>query len=300
MTYSIVARDPATGQLGVAVQSHWFSVGPIVPWAEAGVGAVATQALVDPAYGPRGLELMRAGTSAPDALAKLVAEDESADVRQVAMADAAGNVAVHTGDKCIAAAGHHIGGSFSAQANMMLRDTVWDAMASAFEESDGELTDRLLAALDAAEAEGGDIRGRQSAAILVVAGENTGKPWEDRLVDLRVEDHADPLPELRRLLALHRAYVHMDRFDQAQEAGDDVAAWVEVTEAERFAPDNQEIAFWKAQALALAGREDEARQILARLYRRNPDWAELLRRLPAAGLFDVEPDLLERLAAPPG
>lgn len=204
-TYSIVARDPQTGDMGVAVQSHWFSVGSVVSWAEAGVGAVATQSFVDPAYGPLGLELMRAGKSAPEALAALLAADDQREVRQVGMVDATGGLATHTGTKCIPAAGSRIGSDFVVQANLMDRETVWPAMARAFESTRGDLADRLLAALDAAETEGGDIRGRQSAALLVVKGQASGAPWADRIFDLRVEDHLEPLQELRRLVLVHRA-----------------------------------------------------------------------------------------------
>lgn len=206
MTYSIVARDPISGALGVAVQSCYFSVGAVVPWAEAGVGVVATQSFVDPAYGPLGLELMRRGNSAPEALRMLVAADPDAACRQVALLDAAGRVAVHTGEGCLAAAGHQIGEQVSAQANLMARKTVWGAMIERFEKTSGELATRLLAALDAAEDEGGDRRGKQSAALLVVRAQPTGKPWVDRVVDLRVEDHSDPVNELKRLFVLHRQY----------------------------------------------------------------------------------------------
>ena len=252
MTYSIIACDAQTGQLGVAVQSHYFSVGPVVPWATAGVGAVATQATVEPAYGPGGLRLMAAGLSAPEALAELVAADQSSAVRQVAMVDARGAVAAHTGRKCIAAAGHVTGRGYSCQANMMLNDTVWAAMDTAYVGAHGDLATRLLAALLAAEAEGGDIRGRQSAAMLVVAGIDTGKPWPagDVIVDLRVEDHPDPLGELGRLLDLQRAYDHAEEFDRREESGDTEGAWEAIQAAERLAPDNVELRFWKAVTLA--------------------------------------------------
>lgn len=295
MTYSIVARSPDSGQMGVAVQSHWFSVGPVVAWGQAGVGVVATQALAEPAYGPRGLERMADGASAPDALASLLAEDPAADVRQVAMVDTQGRAAVHTGARAIPAAGHHLGDGFSCQANMMWSDTVWDAMAAAFEAGRGELSDRLASALRAAEGEGGDIRGRQSAAILVVAAEATGDPTLDRPVDLRVEDHADPLTELDRLLRLHKAYFHMNLFDEAMERGDEDAAWRQISAAESLAKDNIEITFWKAVALASLGREDEARELFARCAAHDPGWPELLRRLPGVGLFPDDPDLIRRL-----
>ncbi|MGE0681099.1 MAG: DUF1028 domain-containing protein [Candidatus Binatia bacterium] len=206
MTYSIVARDPDSGAVGVAVQSCYFSVGAVVPWAEAGVGAVATQSFVDPSYGPLGLELMRCGKSAPDALQALVAHDPGAAYRQVAMIDMMGRVAVHTGERCLEAAGHCVGEHVVAQANLMARETVWGAMIEAFERTEGDLATCFLAALDAAEREGGDRRGKQSAAMLIVRSQPTGKLWLDRVVDLRVEDHAEPIDELKRLLALHREH----------------------------------------------------------------------------------------------
>ena len=187
-TFSIVARDPATGELGVAVQSHWFSVGSIVAWAEAGVGAVATQSFVDPSYGKNGLDLMRSGKSAPDSLRELLAKDEGREVRQVAMIDAQGRVDGFTGKNDIQAAGHIVGTNFSVQANLMLNDKVWPAMARAFENSKGDLAERMLAALDAAQLAGGDIRGKQSAALIVVTGKPTGQAWKDRTFDLRVDD----------------------------------------------------------------------------------------------------------------
>jgi uncharacterized Ntn-hydrolase superfamily protein len=215
-TFSIVARDPATGEMGVAVQSHWFSVGSIVTWAEAGVGAIATQSFVDPGYGLKGLELMRKGTPAAVALDRLVAEDKQPDGRQVAMIDAQGRVAAYTGKSAIAAAGHHVGNQFAVQANMMANAKVWPAMAAAYQSTKGDLADRLLAALEAAQAAGGDLRGRQSAAILVVKGTSTGRPWAgaDRVFDLRVDDHPQPITELRRLVRLQRAYAHANHGDE--------------------------------------------------------------------------------------
>ncbi|MDH3745921.1 MAG: DUF1028 domain-containing protein, partial [Acidobacteriota bacterium] len=213
-TYSIVARDPATGELGVAVQSHWFSVGSVVTWAEAGVGAVATQSFVEVSYGPLGLELMKAGKTASEALEALLAVDSNRAVRQVAMVDRHGNVAVHTGESCISEAGHSLGEQFSTQANLMARDTVWGAMAEAYKNAEGDLAARLMAALEAGEAEGGDIRGKQSAAILIVPGESQGAPWRERKVDLRVEDYPQPLEELGRLLRIQRAYQHMNHGDE--------------------------------------------------------------------------------------
>lgn len=294
-TYSIVARDPATGQLGAAVQSHWFSVGALVPWVEAGVGAVATQSFVDPSYGPLGLALMRSGRAAPDALAGLLAADGGREVRQVAMIDAQGRVAAHTGKRCIAEAGHRVGKDYSVQANLMASDRVWPAMAKAFEEAKGDLADRMLAALDAAQAAGGDIRGQQSAALVVVSGKPTGRPWEDRLFDLRVEDAPRPLEELRRLVGVARAYGHMNAGDLAVERQDVAAATREYGAAEKLLPGSAEVVYWHAVALAVAGRVDEALPLFARAFALDPSWRILTPKLPAAGLLPDDAALLRRI-----
>ncbi|MGH9831394.1 MAG: DUF1028 domain-containing protein [Blastocatellia bacterium] len=300
-TYSIVARDPETGQLGVAVQSNWFSVGAIVPWAEAGVGAVATQSFVEPAYGPLGLALMRAGKSAPDALKSLLAGDAQASVRQVAMIDAQGRVATHTGEHCIVAAGHRAGANFSAQANLMLKDTVWDAMARAFENTKGELVDRLMAALDAAQAEGGDIRGKQSAAIIVVSGKPTGRSWADRLFDLRVEDHPEPVVELKRLVKLQRAYNHMNAGDEFFGKGEVAGALREYASAERLAPENIEMVFWHAVTLVNAKRVEEALPLFKRVFAADRNWATLTPRLPKSKLLPDDPKIIQQiLSVAPG
>lgn len=299
-TYSIVARDPDTGEMGVAVQSHWFSVGPLVPWAEAGVGAVATQSFVDPSYGPLGLEMMRAGRTAGQALAGLLESDEHPEVRQVAMVDADGNVAAHTGEGAIEAAGHRTGESYSVQANLMLSSTVPDAMARAFEASEGDLAERMLAALEAAEGEGGDIRGKQSAAILIVRGESTGRPWADRVLDLRVEDHPEPVVELRRLVHLGRAYARMNAGDDALTQGDVEAALGHYAAAEAMVPDeatNGEMAFWHAVTLVGVDRVDEALPLFRRAFAQDPHWRELLPRLVRAGQFPDDPELVERILA---
>ena len=298
-TYSIVARDPATGELGVAVQSHWFSVGSIVTWAEAGVGAVATQSFVDPGYGPRGLELMRRGIPAPEALAELVAKDAQRDGRQVAMIDASGRVSAYTGTSAIAAAGHYVGRDFSVQANMMANDTVWPAMRAAFESTKGDLAERMLAALEAAEQAGGDVRGRQSAAILVVKAKGTGRPWAgaDRVFDLRVEDHPAPVGELRRLMRLQRAYAHANRGDELMTERNVDLALKEYEAASRLAPEIVELPFWHAVSLASIGREAEAMPIFKAVFSKEPVWAELLERLPAAGLFPNDRALIARIRA---
>ena len=280
----------------MAVQSHFFGVGPVVSWAEAGVGAVATQSLVEPAYGPRGLRLMGPRKSAPEALDQLVSDDEGEDVRQVAMVDSGGRVAVHTGTRCIAHAGHAIGEQVSAQANMMERDTVPRSMIRAYSETRGEpLADRMLAALQAAEQEGGDVRGRQSAAMVVVAGRSTGSPVGDKPIDLRVEDHRDPVGELRRLVGLNRAYAHASAGDDAAGEGDMETALAEYETAHRAQPDNIELAFWHALALAGTGREEEAVRMLRPVFDANAGWVELLKRLPAAGLFPDDAELIGRL-----
>jgi uncharacterized Ntn-hydrolase superfamily protein len=298
-TYSIVARDPKTGELGVAVQSHWFSVGSIVTWAEAGVGAVATQSFVDPAYGPRALELLKRGVPAPDALAQLVAADAQRDVRQVAVVDAQGRVAAHTGAKAIAAAGQHVGAQFSVQANLMANAKVWPAMAVAYEGATGDLADRLLAALDAAESVGGDIRGRQSAAILVVKPTSSGRPWAgaDRLFDLRVDDQPAPLVELRRLVRLQRAYNRANRGDELMSEQKVEAALKEYAAAAEIAPEIVELPFWHAVTLASIGRETEAAPIFRAVFAKEPAWADLVPRLPASGLLPDDKGLVERIVA---
>lgn len=294
-TYSIVARDPETGQLGVAVQSHWFSVGPIVPWAEAGVGAVATQSIVEISYGPLGLELMRAGKSAPDALKALLATDPQADYRQVAMIDAQGRVAAHTGELCIGEAGHRVGNQYSVQANLMLKNTVWDAMARAFETTRGDLADRLLAALEAAENEGGDIRGRQSAALIIVSGKPTGRRWEDRLFDLRVDDHPHPVAELKRLVRLKRAYDHMNKGDEYFARQDIEGALREYAAAEALVPDNVEMIFWHAVTLVNAKRVDEALPLFTKVFAADRNWATLVPRLPRSKLLPDDPQVIRKI-----
>jgi uncharacterized Ntn-hydrolase superfamily protein len=296
-TFSIVARDPNTGELGVAVQSHWFSVGPIVPWAEAGVGAIATQSFVDSSYGPLGLALMRAGRSAPEALKALLAGDEGREVRQVAMIDALGRVDAWTGKNDIQAAGHHVGKDYSVQANLMMNDRIWPAMAAAFEATKGDLAERMLAALDAAQAAGGDIRGRQSAALIVVSGKPTGQAWKDRVFDLRVDDSAEPLKELRRLVTLQRAYNHMNAGDLAVEKKDNEGALREYGAAEQLVPDNAEMIYWHAVALVNMGRVEESLPLFKRVFALDRNWIELTPRLPRSGLLPNDPKLIERIVA---
>lgn len=328
-TFSIVARDSQTGEMGVAVQSHWFSVGSIVTWAEAGVGAIATQSFVEPAYGQKGLELMRNGKSAPEALMQLLKDDNARNVRQVAFIDSQGRVAAWTGARDIQSAGDivgkppsgdvksqkieaapndgtvHIGEGFSVQANMMLNDRIWPAMDKAFTETKGELVDRMLAALDAAQAAGGDIRGKQSAAIIIVKAKSTGQPWKDRVFDLRVDDAPLPLKELRRLVALQRAYNHMNAGDLATEKGDKEGALREYSAAEKIAsttPDVpasrlNEMRYWHAVALVNMGRVPEALPIFKQVFTADKNWAIMTPRLPKVGQLPDDPKVLAQIMA---
>ncbi|HYI11810.1 MAG TPA: DUF1028 domain-containing protein [Thermoanaerobaculia bacterium] len=315
-TYSIVARDPATGQMEVAVQSHWFAVGQVVPWAEAGVGAVATQSFADPTYGKLGLELLRAGKGAPETLRALLAGDAACEVRQVGVVDANGSVATFTGSRdivaaggiasnatatqtieCGAAGGTLIAGKdFAVQANLMENDKVWPAMAKAYAESKGDLAERMLAALDAAQSVGGDIRGKQSAALIVVNARSSGRAWQDRAFDLRVDDHVQPLAELRRLVALQRAYNHMNAGDLAVEHKDVEGALREYAAAEKIAattpgiPQSRvaEMTYWHAVSLVNMNRLEEALPLFARAFALEPSWRELTPRLPKSGLLPEE------------
>lgn len=322
-TFSIVARDPETGQMGVAVQSHWFSVGQVVPWAEAGVGAIATQSFVDPSYGKLGLELLRAGKAAPETLRALLGTDASCEVRQVGIVDANGTVATFTGAKDIVAAGGiagsatssnvvqcgahggtlHVGKDFAVQANLMANDKVWPAMAKAYAESKGDLAERMLAALDAAQAVGGDIRGKQSAALIVVNAKSTGRSWQDRLFDLRVDDNPTPLAELRRLVTLQRAYNHMNAGDLAVEHKDNVAALREYKAAEEIAASTAgippsrlaEMTYWHAVALVNMNRVDESLPLFAKAFAIESGWRELTPRLVNSGLLPDDAQTIARI-----
>ena len=292
-TFSIVARDPQTGEMGVAVQSHYFSVGPSVPWAEAGVGAVATQSLVLVDYGPDGLALMKKGRTAQQALDQLVKADSGRAGRQVAMVDARGNVAAWTGAGCIPDAGNHSGAQYSVQANLMANDKVWPAMAKAYESAKGDLAERMLRALEAAQAAGGDIRGRQSAAIVVVRTKSSGKPWADRVMDLRVEDSPEPIKELRRLVRLRRAYNLEDAGDNAISAKRPDEALKMYEQAMTLAPDVVELQFWAAVSMYTNDRESEALKLFHRVFEREARWVPLVPRLAKAGLF---PDDANKIA----
>lgn len=295
-TYSVVAIDEKTGDMGVAVQSHWFSTGTLVIWGEAGVGVVATQSFVNPAFGPEGLRLMKEGMKPELALKQMLALDEGKAVRQVALLNAKGEVAAHTGKQCIEAAGHITGEGYSVQANLMEKESVWPAMAKTFEENKTlPLAERIIATLEAAQNEGGDIRGKQSAALLIVSAENSGQPWVDRKIDLRVDDHQNPVRELKRLLKVHRAYEHMNKGDLAMEHGDAATAMKEYTAAENMFPDNIEMKFWHAVTLSNMGKVDEALPLFKKVFERNLKWKTLLGRLPKSGVLLVEEGDLKRI-----
>ncbi len=294
-TYSIVARDERTGEIGAGVQSHWFSVGTVVPWALAGVGAVVTQSFTNPAFGPEGLKLLSEGTTPKNAVEEMVAKDEGRDFRQLAIIDSQGRSYAHTGRKCVAEAGHISGKNFSVQANMMLNDTVWGAMAEAFETSGGPLADRIVKAMQAAEAEGGDARGRQSAALVVVKSKGTGEVWKDRLVDLRVDDNRDPMKELARLLKVHRAYESMDAGDAALEKGEMSAALKHYSNAEKLFPRNEEMVFWHAVGLANNGRFDDSIPLFTKAFSKNSNWRLMVPRLIVNGTLRVSEGQLQAL-----
>jgi len=296
-TYSIVARDAATGQIGAAVQSHWFSVGSIVIWAEPGIGAVATQSFVEPSYGPLGLQRMRAGESAEQALNALLMLDEHTDVRQIGMVDSQGVVANHTGENAITEFCDIAGDEFTVQANMMWKPTVCSAMKTAFENSEGDLAERMMTALEAAQAEGGDIRGKQSVALLVVSGDDSEPAWGGRIFDLRIEDHAEPLLEMRRLLTMARAYQLMNKGDEHMTNGEVADAIEAYSGAEALVPDSHEMVFWHAATLAADGRVDESLPLFAKAFEMWPLWRELVQRLPASGLLPDDPELMQKILA---
>ncbi len=294
-TYSIVCYDSASGQFGAAVQSHWFKVGDVI-WAEPGVGAVATQSLADFTYGHLGLEMLKMGKSPVRALAGLIESDPNSDVRQVAIIDK-DTVAVHTGSKCIAEAGHYAGHHYSVQANLMQNNTVWKAMADAYESTQGDLAERMMAALEAAQAEGGDIRGKQSAAMIVVRGEPTGQSWRDHLVDLRVDDSPTPLVELRRLLNINRAYDFMNAGDEYLAEGKLVEAQEAYEMAATLIPGNVEILFWYAATLVEIGEVERSLPVFKKVFEADSAWREVVPRLVKAELLPDDDDLISLILA---
>jgi len=295
-TFSVVGRDEKTGEMAVAVQSHWFSVGTVVSWGEAGVGVVATQSFVNKSFGPRGLELLKSGLSPDEVVKKLLSDDPGEAVRQLAILDKSGRVATHTGKNCIADAGHKNGDNFSVQANMMLNDKVVPAMEQAWKNNSSlPLGERMVAVLKAAQAAGGDIRGKQSAALLVVRGTSTGEPWNDRLIDLRVDDAEEPITELERLLKVHRAYEHMNEGDLFVEKGEMTKAMDQYDAAMKMFPDNLEMQYWTAITLASSNEVSKAVSMLQPIYKKDPNWRELTKRLPKVGLLNVSEDTLKEL-----
>lgn len=292
-TYSILARDPSTGEMGAAVQSHWFSVGSVVTWGEAGVGVVATQSLVNPAFGPGGLRLLRSGRSPEEAVKEMIEADEAREVRQLAILDTLGRAHAFTGRRCIPNCGHIARDNLSVQANTMASEEVWPAMARAFEKTRGRLAERMVAALEAAEGEGGDYRGRQSAALLVVKGTSSGRCWEDRPIDLRVEDHPDPVGELGRLLKVHRAYEEMNDGDLALEKGDMAAAMEHYGLARSRCPDNEEMMFWHAAMLANNDHWDEALPLFSKAFARNHCWRDAVPDLARLGHLRLSPEQVD-------
>jgi len=278
-TYSIVAYDEVTGEMGVAVQSHWFSVGTIVTWGEAGVGVIATQSFANPAFGPDGLDLLKDGLTAQEVVDELIKNDEGRDVRQLAVVDAKGNTAAYTGKNCLADAGQIVGKHHSVQANMMTNDKIWTAMDEAYKNSEGELVDRLMVALEAAENAGGDVRGKQSAAILVVSAKSTGKPWVDRKVDLRIEDHPKPIEEMKRLIQVHKAYAYMNQGDVDLEQEDFESALENYSNAQQLYSENVEMSFWTGVTLAGNGKLVEALPYFKKAFDKGDNWRVLLDRI---------------------
>ena len=295
-TYSIVARDPNTGLMGVGVQSHWFSVGSVVSWGEAGVGVVATQSLVNKSFGLRGLDLLKRGKTPQEAIEILLSDDDGRNVRQVSILNAKGDVFTHTGLQCIKHAGHIIDSNFSVQANMMLTDKVWSAMAKSFKPNKNlPLPERIVKALEAAESAGGDIRGKQSAALLIVEGKAPENKWEDPLIDLRVEDHLEPLKELSRLLKIWRAYEHMNNGDLSIEQKDMKKALKEYNAAMEKFPENLEMKYWTAVSLANNSKMDDALVLFKEVFEKDNNWRSLTERLPEAELLNVEKEELKKI-----
>jgi uncharacterized Ntn-hydrolase superfamily protein len=298
MTYSIVARDPETGRFGVAVQSHYLGVGPVVPWLEAGVGVVATQASVNISFGPLGLELLRAGRAAEEVVAALVASDPQAQLRQLGVVDASGRAAAHTGTDCIPACGHLVGDGFTVQGNLLERESCWPAMADAYRSAQAEgapFVERLLRALEAAESEGGDVRGRQSAALMVVSADLQQAPWRGRLMDMRIEDHPDPVPELRRIVTMQLAYDLLDDEGDAARAGSSGSERYEL--ARQMAPDAYELVFWRGVELATGGDVEAGRRELRIAFAADARWRTTLEHMAVGHRDGVTAELAKELLA---
>jgi len=296
LTYSIVARDPKTGEMGVAVQSHYFSVGSVVTWARAGVGAVATQAMVDMRYGPLGLDLMSAGKSAPEALESLLGSDPKRETRQVAMVDSRGGVAAHTGSKCLPHAGHALGRGFSCQGNIMRSPRVWRSMKRRFEENESApLPERMVSALEAAEEEGGDMRGKQSAAILVVGKDTKPAYWDGKVVELRIEDHPEPVPELKRLLRYQRGYDWVSRGDDLLTSENYGGALAAYRRGLAIVPEVLELRYWVGLSLLKSGRRKEGIEMLRNVFDQERAWAGLLKATLRQKSISLSPSVIRAL-----
>jgi uncharacterized Ntn-hydrolase superfamily protein len=297
MTYSIVARDPKTGDLGVAVQSHYFSVGSVVTWARSGVGAIATQSTAEVSYGPMGLDMMASGKTSQEALQSLLKTDSRSDVRQVGMVDSHGNIAVHTGSRCIDFAGHTTGDQFSCQANLMSNDTIWGAMEKEFRRTEHlELPERLIRTLEAAEAAGGDARGKQSAALLVVSSKLYANTWMGKIVELRVEDSPEPLPELKRILRMKRAYDSVDKGDDLLATGKIEEAMQAYRKADELSPNNEEIKFWVGiTQMGASATRDQGIQIVREILANSPNWRSVAKSLLEKGYLPKDSPLSQML-----
>lgn len=292
-TYSIVARDPVTGEMGGAVQSHWFNVGSLVIWGEAGTGVIATQSFVNVSFGMRGLDLLRKGLTPQQVVDSLINQDEGRDYRQLAVINPRGNTAAYTGKYCVEGAGHLNGQDYSVEANLMLNSKVWGAMEKAFKQTKAPFAEKLIAALEAAQLEGGDIRGMQSAALYVYKGKASDKPWEDKLIDLRVDDNPKPLEELKRLLKVHRAYEHMNNGDLAIEKGEMDKAMMEYSTAELMFPENEEMKFWHAVTLFNMEKKEDSYKLFEDVFKLNENYRTLIQRIVNSKLLKATPKEIE-------
>ena len=295
-TYSIVARDAETGEMAVGVQSHWFSVGTVVPWAKAGVGVIATQSFVNIEYGRQGIPLLAEGVAPEEVFVSVAEKDEGKAFRQVGILDAEGRSFAHTGEKNVEHASHITGENFSVQANMMKNEKVVPAMANAFEKYDDlPLAERVLEVLKAAQNVGGDIRGKQSAALIVVSGNKNEQEDLPYQIDLRVDDHQNPVKELDRLLKVKRGYELMNKADVALERKDMDEALDLYKRAEKLMPDNLELQFWKGVGLLNMGNTEKGFNVLEAVFEKNRDWQTLILRLPASGLLQVDNRTMKQL-----
>ena len=278
MTYSVLIRDRESGAYGVAVQSHWFNVSRTAPWVRFGVGAVATQALTDPSYGWRGLDCMAGGLAPDEALIQLLADDADAARRQVGFLAADGRIAVHTGADCIRESGHLTGDGWAVLGNLLANPGVVDAMAQALEGATGTLAERMITVLEAGQLAGGDLRGRQSAAIRVVPSHAELEEGYEAGIDISVPDHPKPIVELRRLVEVDRSYRALRRAQTAWKRGDADAARSQLDMAGTLRH-GVEVDFWAAMVWEELGEPDTADRLMALALDGQPAFGELLNRL---------------------